>query len=642
MSAPLSTPAWHTWRINPPSATPQTSTMLKNQQLPRLPVPDLDSTLDRLRTSCTPLAKDHQQLAALDDKLARFRKEGSVGRKLHKQLQQRRDDPETPSWLAQWWDEQAYMAYRDSVVVNVSYYYGFSRLPQASPSTANPPASDPAYVAASIASTALSFRRLIALGVLEPDLAGRTPADGELCMESYKWAFNACRIPAVPGDYAVKTSEDAREAQHFVVVRRGRFFSIPVVDEQGEEYGVEQIREAVKRVMDEADAKEEGPRVGVLTGINRDRWAEAYSHLSSSPTNAATLRALQTSAFVICLDSSSPQPSTAQGIVQFSKRLWTGADEGGNRWWDKPLQWVVFENGEAGFVGEHSCMDGTPTARLNDFLSKRLLAREPFPPSSSSSTAPSPLPLPFDLDATSLEHIQRAEAEFKAHIEPFEVHYLSYGRYGKDGIKAMKASPDGWVQMLFQLAYYMTFDRPTATYEAAQTRRFHLGRTETVRILTPEALAFVQTFLDPSSSRADKLATFHAALAQHGKDMKAASHGLGVDRHLFGMKMLAAALPDGERKEVLEEGLLGDELVRESGTWRMSTSQIYIRNAPAYGWGPVVADGLGLPYMIHPESLQLTVTCHRSVPGAAYLANFEKAAGMLMDLHEEAKREEKL
>lgn len=77
-----------------------------------------------------------------------------------------------------------YMRYRDSVVVNVSYYYGFSRLPQAPQGQQEPAGGDPAYVAASIVSTALEFRRLIAKGLLEPEKAGK---EGELCMESYKW-----------------------------------------------------------------------------------------------------------------------------------------------------------------------------------------------------------------------------------------------------------------------------------------------------------------------------------------------------------------------------------------------------------------------------------------------------------------------
>lgn len=170
----------------------------------------------------------------------------------------------------------------------------------------------------------------------------------------------------------------------------------------------------------------------------------------------------------------------------------------------------------------------------------------------------------------------------------------------------------------------MQFKKPCGTYEAAQTRRYQLGRTETVRILTPESLAFVKSLVDsPSSSSAsDKVALFRAALAQHGKDMKLASAGMGIDRHLFGLKMLAATkLGEQEKKEVMEgDGLFADPLVKESGTWRMSTSQIYIRHSPAYGcvarlvlffvwsrlllictrcsWGPVVDGGLGLPYMI--------------------------------------------
>lgn len=73
------------------------------------------------------------------------------------------------------------MAYRDSVVVNVSYYYGFHRFPQAPPTESNPPPSDPAYVAASIVDTALEFRRLLAKGLLEPEPAGKD--GGELCSE---------------------------------------------------------------------------------------------------------------------------------------------------------------------------------------------------------------------------------------------------------------------------------------------------------------------------------------------------------------------------------------------------------------------------------------------------------------------------
>lgn len=77
------------------------------------------------------------------------------------------------------------MAYRDSVVLNVSYYYGFHKLPQSLDRSKNPkdePA-DPSFVAASLVATILDFRSLLLEGKVEPDMAGGT----KLCMESYKW-----------------------------------------------------------------------------------------------------------------------------------------------------------------------------------------------------------------------------------------------------------------------------------------------------------------------------------------------------------------------------------------------------------------------------------------------------------------------
>ncbi|GAA5879903.1 hypothetical protein JCM16303_004391 [Sporobolomyces ruberrimus] len=636
-----SPPTWQEWRMDPPTATSPTSTTLQNQpRIPRLPVPKLAETLAQLVKSCTPLAQSPDEIEQLKKKVQEFQKEGGVGQKLQERLEARREREGVRNWLAEWWDTNAYMAYRDSIVINVSYYFGFNRLPQGPSSDTNPSQADPAYVAASIAKTALEFRRLIANGVLEPELAGKTKEDGELCMESYKWAFNACRIPASPSDYAVKVAENEREAQHFTIVKKNRYYSVPVCDEGGQEYSIDQLRAAIQSIVDEADKLEKAPPVGILTGNNRDNWTKAHAHLLSDSSNHATLRSIHSSAFLISLDEATPSPrGSTEGMIDFSKRLWFGREEAGNRWWDKPLQWTVFKNGEAGFAGEHSCMDGTPTARLNDFLTKRLLTNKPFPsPPSSTTSTPTPTPLPFSLDSEALTLIKEGEAEFEKHVEPYDVFYLSYDRYGKDEIKNMKCSPDGWVQMCFQLAYYLTHNKPAGTYEAAQTRKFQLGRTETVRILTTESLDFVKSMLDSSLSAAEKLSRFQGAVKQHGQDMRKASNGLGIDRHLFGLKMIAAETLGNEEKDaVLGEGsLLGDSLVKESSTWRMSTSQIYIRNSPSYGWGPVVAGGFGLPYMIHPESLQLTVTCDKTAPGRAYIDNFKKACDMLMDLHQEA------
>jgi Choline/Carnitine o-acyltransferase len=63
-----------------------------------------------------------------------------------------------------------------------------------------------------------------------------------------------------------------------------------------------------------------------------------------------------------------------------------------------------------------------------------------------------------------------------------------------------KTSPDAFLQMVLQLAWYKTRGTFTATYETALTRMFHQGRTETIRTLTTESRAFVLAMFDPTKS----------------------------------------------------------------------------------------------------------------------------------------------
>ena len=59
-------------------------------------------------------------------------------------------------------------------------------------------------------------------------------------------------------------------------------------------------------------------------------------------------------------------------------------------------------------------------------------------------------------------------------------------------------SPDGYIQMAMQLAWYRTRGEFTATYETALTRLFDHGRTETVRTLSTDSRAWVLAMVDPT------------------------------------------------------------------------------------------------------------------------------------------------
>lgn len=47
-------------------------------------------------------------------------------------------------------------------------------------------------------------------------------------------------------------------------------------------------------------------------------------------------------------------------------------------------------------------------------------------------------------------------------------------------------SPDAFVQMAYQAAYFSLYGRVDSTYEPAMTKNFLHGRTEAIRSVTPE------------------------------------------------------------------------------------------------------------------------------------------------------------
>ena len=53
-------------------------------------------------------------------------------------------------------------------------------------------------------------------------------------------------------------------------------------------------------------------------------------------------------------------------------------------------------------------------------------------------------PLQFKLDDTSLSHINQATEDHVKNINANVLHYMFYDTYGKEQIKKVKCSPDGW------------------------------------------------------------------------------------------------------------------------------------------------------------------------------------------------------
>ncbi|CAG8541519.1 20175_t:CDS:2, partial [Gigaspora rosea] len=541
------------------------------KSLPRLPVPALSETLEKYLKSVRAITND-DEYTKTQAIVAEFQKPGGLGEELHKRLLEKANDPNVINWLEEWWNEVAYFGYRDPIVVNVSYFYAYKD---------DKLRKYPVARAAAIVTAALEFRRLIVEQQLEPEYAKNLP----LCMDSYKWMFNACRYPKKPSDFEL--TFDPATNNHMTVIRKNKFFIVDLVKD-GIQLSTAEIESQLRKIYELAGNTKD-PAIGVLTTENRDNWTDV-----SAGSNEQLLKKIESSVFALCLDDTSPVTRD-----EISHACWVG--DGRNRYFDKSLQFIVFENGRAGFCGEHSSMDGTPTCRLNDFVCD-VIAKNKINHGSPNvrSNLPEPEQLHFTLNNDVLDAIAKAESNFDSLVAKHDLRVLSYQGYGKNGIKTLGFSPDAYVQMIIQLAYYKMYGVCRSTYESAQTRKFAHGRTEVCRSTSVDSVNWVKAMEDPKVPLEVKADLGRKAIKSHVKYMSEAVEGRGCDRHLFGLRM---SLRPGEEKPAI----FTDPIYIKSTHWYLSTSQLSSEYFVGYGWGEVVPDGYGIAYQVNANVLSFNV-----------------------------------
>ncbi|KAF4473407.1 carnitine O-acetyltransferase [Fusarium agapanthi] len=543
--------------------------------LPKLPVPTLEDTAKRYLKSLHPLLSASEYEAS-KKAVEEFVRPGGVGSKLQEKLVAKREDPNTKNWIYEWWNDAAYLSYRDPVVPYVSYFYSHRD---------DRRRRDPAKRAAAITTSALEFKKQVDVGTLEPEYMKKLP----ICMDSYKWMFNASRVAAKPADYPVKFS--AEENKHIIAIRKNQFFKIQH-EVNGKQLNTSELEQQFKRVYELAQRV---PAVGALTSENRDVWTDARDILlKASPKNKDALEAIESSSFVVCLDDAAPIT-----LEERAHQYWHG--DGANRWYDKPLQFIVNDNGTSGFMGEHSMMDGTPTHRLNDYVNDLIFGNKlDFSDPSIRSNLPEPQVVKFDITKEVQSEIDRATKDFNDVISKHQLAVQAYQGYGKGLIKKFKCSPDAYVQMVIQLAYYKMYGKSRPTYESAAVRRFQLGRTETCRTVSDDSVAWVKSMSDSSIDDKTRVDLFRKAVNAHVEYITAASDGKGVDRHLFGLKKL---LEPGQEVPAIYQ----DPAYSYSSSWHLSTSQLSSEFFNGYGWSQVIDAGFGIAYMINENSLNFNI-----------------------------------
>lgn len=536
-------------------------------KLPKLPVPTLDETVTRyLRTVRAVLEARKFAFPQTDMKVYErteqaakdFLDPNGMGRILQQRLLKQAKSTST-SWLHQWWMDLAYLTYREPVTFNVNYFFHF--VDQIIPSATNAP--QQISRAAHIILSASKFRDSIINESLEPEMAKTVP----LCSQQYLCMFNSCRIPQKDKDF-----NDFYENTNVAVVCNGNFYTFDIKNlNQGD------IENCLLRIKTDSKNKKSS-LIGILTTQQRDVWAKIRNSMSQYQD---TLRKLESSMFLVCLDDETPKT-----LEECARLFWHG--NGTNRYFDKSLQFIVCENGKAGFNGEHSLMDATVTGRLCEWILKQK------PNAQNKKTEAKIEHLEFKVEDS---NILDAKKSFEKMRIAHDVKVFCYKKYGKNKIKTFQVSPDAYVQLGLQLAYYKTWKELVPVYESAQTRKYAYGRTEVGRSLTSESSRFIKAFVNKD---VNAVSLFREAAKAHGEYMKLASDGYGVDRHLLGLQLLI-------RKNEAVPLLFADPMYSASKNWRMSTSQLTSELFDGYGWGQVVPDGYGLAYMIKNDSIHVNI-----------------------------------
>uniref|UniRef100_A0A8C1DLB3 Carnitine O-acetyltransferase a n=1 Tax=Cyprinus carpio carpio TaxID=630221 RepID=A0A8C1DLB3_CYPCA len=542
--------------VKPVSVTRIAGRYLAHQEgLPKLPVPPLQQTCERYLAALTPIV-DPEELNHTRKLLEEFQKPGGVGERLQKGLEQRGKKME--NWLSDWWLQTAYLDYRMPVVVHSSPGVVLPRMEFSD-------RQGQMRYAAKLIAGVLDFKSMIDNETLPVEYLGGKP----LCMNQYYQVLSSCRIPGTKRDTVVNYTLDKRPPTHITVVHNFQFFVLDVYNSDGTPLTVDQIYIQLEKIWNSSLQTNKEP-IGILTSNHRNSWGKAYDNLIKDKTNQESVRAIQKSIFTVCLDAPMPHASDDMYRTRAGVQMLHGGGSrwnSGNRWFDKTLQFIIGEDGTCGLIYEHAPAEGPPIVSLIDhvveYMKKSEMVRTPMVPLRM------PQKLHFNITPEIKMDIEEAKQNMNIMVHDLDMKVSVFSHFGKDFPKSQKMSPDAFIQMALQLAYYRIHKRCCPTYESASLRMFRLGRTDTIRSMSIDSDKFVKAMDDPA---------------------KHAIRGQAIDRHLLGLKLQAiedlAALPE----------IFMDTSYAVALHFNLSTSQVPAKTNCVMCFGPVVSDGYGVCY----------------------------------------------
>ncbi|XP_076057083.1 carnitine O-palmitoyltransferase 1, liver isoform-like [Oratosquilla oratoria] len=567
------------------------------RSLPRLPVPPLRETMAKLLESLEPLCTE-EEFNSYKDQAQEF--ENTIGPRLQRILHIK--SWWAPNYVSDWWEKYVYQMSRCPIAINSNYYaldhYIWT------------PTKLQVSRAANVLHSLLFMKRQIDREELQPLLLRNTIP---VCMAQYERIFSTTRMPGTEIDELLHY--DSSESRHVVVWCQGLFYKLYLYDDKNQLLALSTLEKLFQGIIDDANKHKESVSesersVSALTGLPRTEWSKIMKRHLTFGINRDNMEIINKAVCVVVLFDKPPE-----SLVAKAKNLLHA--DGRTLWYDKCFNLCVFPDGQCGLNVEHTMADAPAIGHVWEYamtmevIEKRYLENGqvmPPPKSFKQGQFRDPRRIMWDITDELEKEIDRATKHNQEQNEDLDLEIRNHSQFGKGTIKKAKVSPDAFIQIALQLAYYKDAGRFCQTYEASATRLYQNGRTETVRSCTNATAAFVKAMESGKKSKEELIEMLRFAGNRHQKLYRDAMSGKGIDRHLFALYVVSKGL--GYENKFL------DSVIRRP--WTLSTSQQPQQQiqanipdinlepfrkmcSPGGGFGPVSDDGYGVSYMLPNE-----------------------------------------
>ncbi|MEV4124523.1 choline/carnitine O-acyltransferase [Nocardia sp. NPDC049707] len=579
-------------------------TFAADDHLPRVPLPTLEDSGARLLQWCAPLLTA-DEFATTEAAVADLLRPDGPGRKLHAALAEYDATPGVGSWLDLFWPSR-YLGRRDRIALNANFFFLFRDDTALAASTA----ASQVERAAGIITAAVGYKLALDIEAIPPV----TQRGQQLSMWQNKYLFSETRIPGETQDSVRVPYSDEwpgpSAARHIVVFFRGNMFRMDVIGPDGVPHSLDDLADGLRAVLKAGvRSARTDTAVGHLTTKARAEWALSRQGLLAEPANAAALDAVETALFALCLEDFSPRDE-----LQACDQLLHG--DSANRWFDKSVTFIVFADGQAGINIEHCGLDGTTILSFVDTLLETPAAAHAERAGAQPHGLPTVEPIEFVLDQAQRTDIAAAGATFSRYAAENATATVSFD-FGTTRAKQLGISPDAFAQLSYQLAHRRSKGLTGATYESIATRQYRNGRTEAMRVVTPEMVAFVDAMQDPAFAPADRLAAARTAASAHVQRAKQCQGGDAPEQHLWELEWI-------QRRRGAELGVTEPIPLYTSPGWTimrddyLSTSSAPSVNIRYFGFGSTSQKCIGIAYVLLPDRWNIYLATPKPVATEMY------------------------